>query len=141
MSLCALVYVSLAEKEMSDQDLQILLKFARIKNERLGITGLLLYRDGFFMQALEGEEEAVDGLFARIRQDTRHRDVLLLYKETIRDRAFPDWTMGFNKMDSEGLAKLEGFSDFLARPAPGFFLGQPAKAKALLANFRDHLFF
>ncbi len=141
MSLCALVYVSLATKEMSDQDLQILLKFARVKNERLGITGLLLYRDGFFMQALEGEEETVDALFARIRQDTRHREVLLVYKETIKARSFPDWSMGFNKMGTQDLEKLEGFNEFLTQPAPDFFTGQPAKAKALLHNFRNHLFF
>lgn len=141
MALCTLVYVSLANKDMSDQDLQTLLKFARVKNERLGITGMLLYRDGFFMQALEGDEDAVDSLFARIRQDSRHRDVLLIYKETSKSRAFPDWTMGFNKMDTASLEKLEGFNDFLTQPAPDFFIGQPAKAKALLNNFRHHLFF
>ena len=141
MSLCALVYVSLAVKPMQDDDLKVLLKYARIKNERLAVTGMLLYRDGFFMQALEGEEETVEALFDRIRQDSRHRDVLLVYKEPIQARSFPDWSMGFNKMDAEGLGQLEGFTDFLERPEPGFFLGQSAKAKAVLANFRTHLFF
>jgi hypothetical protein len=141
MSLCALVYVSLAVKPMQDDDLKLLLKYARIKNERLAVTGMLLYRDGFFMQALEGEEETVDALFDRIRQDSRHRDVLLVYKEPIQARSFPDWSMGFNKMDAEALGKLEGFTDFLERPDPGFFLGQSAKAKAVLGNFRTHLFF
>lgn len=141
MSLCSLAYVSLAVKEMPDDDLKLLLKYARQKNERLGITGMLLYRDGFFMQALEGDEESVDGLFERIRRDTRHRDVLLVYKEPVKARSFPDWTMGFNKMDDQTLGKLEGFSDFLKSPAPEFFDGEPAKVKALLDNFRNHIFF
>jgi hypothetical protein len=141
MSLCSLAYVSLAVKSMPDDDLKTLLKYARQKNERLGVTGMLLYRDGFFMQALEGEEDTVDTLFERIRRDTRHRDVLQLYREPIRARSFADWTMGFNKVDDETLAGLEGFTDFLARPAPDFFHGRPAKAKALLDNFRHHIFF
>lgn len=141
MSLCSLVYVSLAVKDMPDDDLKLLLKFARQKNERLGVTGMLLYRDGFFMQALEGEEEAVNTLFERIRRDTRHRDVLLVFKEPVKARAFPDWTMGFNKLDTATLEKLEGFSDFLGNPTPEFFDGEPAKAKALLDNFRNHIFF
>ena len=52
MSLNCLVYVSLANQEMSESHLEDLLKKARIKNETLNITGMLLYRDGFFMQAL-----------------------------------------------------------------------------------------
>lgn len=141
MSLCSLAYVSLAVKSMPDDDLKTLLKYARQKNERLGITGMLLYRDGFFMQALEGEEGTVDTLFERIRRDTRHRDVLRVYKEPIKVRAFPNWTMGFNKVEDEALKGLEGYTDFLARPAPEFFDGEPAKAKALLDNFRHHIFF
>lgn len=141
MSLCSLIYVSQAAKPMSDEDLKILLKFARQKNERLGITGMLLYRDGFFMQALEGQHETVDALFERIRQDTRHRDVLCIYRDPIIARSFPDWTMGFNKVDDETLGNMEGFTDFLNHPTPEFFHGEPAKAKALLDNFRNHIFF
>jgi hypothetical protein len=40
---------------MSDKHLEAMLKKARNKNEKSAITGMLLYRDGFFIQALEGE--------------------------------------------------------------------------------------
>ncbi|MFO1417978.1 MAG: BLUF domain-containing protein [Methylotetracoccus sp.] len=141
MSLCSLIYVSQAAKPMSDDDLKILLQFARQKNERLGITGMLLYRDGFFMQALEGQHETVDALFERIRQDPRHRDVLRIYRDPVKARSFPDWTMGFNKVDDETLVNMEGFTEFMDHPNPGFFHGEPARAKALLDNFRNHIFF
>jgi len=141
MSLSCLVYVSLANKDMTDDDLKILLKYARIKNEKLGITGMLLYRDGFFIQALEGEQKNVGALFARIAVDSRHRDVMKLYQKPITQRAFPDWTMGFSRMDDGTLEKLDGFSDFLKKPSTGFFTQSPSYAQALLDNFKADLLF
>lgn len=141
MSLNCLVYVSLANKAMEDNELKVLLKFARVKNEKLGITGMLLYRDGFFIQALEGEQATVEALFARIAVDTRHRDVMKLYQKPIAQRAFPDWTMGFSRMDDGTLQTLEGFSDFLKNPSTQFFTQSPSYAQALLENFKADLLF
>ena len=141
MPLHCLVYVSLANKEMSDQDLKGLLKAARNKNEKLNVTGLLLYRDGFFIQALEGEEGTIDALFDRISKDSRHRDVTTVYKKPIKQRAFPDWTMGFSRMDDAVLEKIDGYSDFLQNPTPGFFKATPSYAQALLENFKADIFF
>ena len=106
---------------MSDNHLRDLLKKAREKNETLGITGMLLFRDGFFMQALEGELEDIEALFEIIAKDTRHRDVLLIYKKPIKQRGFPDWTMGFNKIDDKSVETIEGYTDFLKNPTPEFF--------------------
>ena len=141
MPLHCIVYVSLANKEMSDQDLKGLLKAARNKNEKLNVTGLLLYREGFFIQALEGEEDTIDALFDRISKDSRHRDVTTVYKKPIKQRAFPDWTMGFSRMDDAALEKIDGYSDFLQNPTPGFFKATPSYAQALLENFKADIFF
>ncbi|MDD1617775.1 MAG: hypothetical protein CG439_2841 [Methylococcaceae bacterium NSP1-2] len=73
MSLHCLVYVSIATRKMSDNDLQTLLEKARKKNEGSAITGMLLYRDGFFAQVLEGELKDIEDLFAIISRDERHR--------------------------------------------------------------------
>ena len=81
MSLNCLVYVSLANQEMSDNHLQTMLQKAREKNERLSITGMLLYRDGFFMQALEGELADIESLYDTISKDPRHSDLILIYKK------------------------------------------------------------
>lgn len=141
MSLHCLVYVSLATKDMQDKELRGMLKAARAKNERLGVTGMLLYRDGFFIQALEGEEETIDTLFARIATDSRHRDVTLVYKKPISQRGFPDWTMGFSRMTEGELEKMEGYSDFLQNPTPQFFTARPSYAQSLLENFKADLLF
>lgn len=136
MSLCSLVYVSLAVRKMTDTDLSELLATSRKNNAKQEITGLLLYRDGFFIQALEGEESVIDALFKKIRKDQRHSDVLLLFKEPIDERSFAEWSMGFKLFDSSLRGSLEDFSDFLTHPAPDFFARNPGKAKSLLYNFR-----
>ena len=72
MPLYCLVYTSIANKKMSDDDLEDLLKKIRKKNETRHVTGMLLYLDPFFMQVLEGEEAMVNDLFNLIKQDSRH---------------------------------------------------------------------
>lgn len=47
-------------------------------NRRDEITGVLAFSDGMFIQAIEGPDNAVDRLMARLRDDTRHRDLKVL---------------------------------------------------------------
>lgn len=141
MSLNSLVYVSSATKALTDRDLQGLLKSARAKNAALDVTGMLLYRDGFFMQALEGEENVLDTLFESIQQDKRHEDVLMVYKKPLKERKFAAWAMGFNKIDDKSLQCVDGFCDFMQRPKPAFFMERASEAEALLDNFKSGIFF
>lgn len=139
MAQVSLVYVSLATHDMTDEELQSLLKVAREVNARLDITGMLLYRDGYFIQALEGDEEAVDKLFDKISRDPRHKSVLVVTKAPIQKRAFEQWSMGFNKVDTQGVS---GFTDFLDNPFEhSYFEQHPTRAVALLEQFRDRTFF
>ncbi len=140
MSLICLVYVSLANQSMSDEHLKDMLKKARANNEKHDITGMLLFRDGFFMQALEGEEDLVVTLFNKIAQDSRHRDVMLVYKKPIKERSFSQWTMGFNKIDNETLDCMDGFCDFMQKPTPEFFMERASEAEALLNEFKHQIF-
>jgi hypothetical protein len=94
-----LVYSSVAAKPFSRAELLDLLQHAREKNARLGITGILLYKKGSFMQALEGEESAVRALYAAIRTDPRHRQVVTLADLPIAQPRFSDWSMGFENLD------------------------------------------
>lgn len=63
------------------------------KNARLGITGALLFDNGWFAQTLEGECETVRGLFADIARDSRHAEVTLAWEMGREARAFPEWSM------------------------------------------------
>lgn len=139
MAVVSLVYVSLATREMTDEELQSLLKMARETNATLDVSGMLLYRDGYFIQALEGEEKAVDKLFDKIRHDPRHKSVLVVTKTSIQERAFEQWSMGFNKVDTH---EVSGFTDFLDKPFEhSYFEQHPTRAVALLEQFRDRTFF
>lgn len=136
MSLYCLVYVSIANQEMSDRHLQMLLKKAMGKNEKSAITGMLLYRDGFFIQALEGEQEAIENLFATIEKDDRHRDVILVYSSPIKQRDFPDWTMGFNRIDDNDTSIIKGYTDFLKQPTSALFSHYATEVDILLSRFK-----
>jgi hypothetical protein len=136
MSLYCLVYESFANQEMSDNDLKELLAIARLKNAELNITGMLLFKNGFFMQALEGEEEVIKESLSKIIKDPRHRDILVIYNKQIEERRFPDWQMGFNKIDDSSANLIEGFSSFLHKPTPRFFKHQATQVELLLDQFK-----
>ena len=112
----ALVYVSTATIRWSDTDLDQLLQRSRRDNLIADITGLLLFKDGNFMQILEGPRDAVLKLLAKIRSDTRHQGLMVLFEEETPHREFKDWSMGFKKVGPETGLTVPGFSDFLDLP-------------------------
>lgn len=133
-----LVYVSSATHMMSKQELLDLLEVARRNNTRLGITGMLLYRDGNFIQLLEGEPEAVQRIYATIAVDPRHFGTMVLLDETADERLFGEWTMGFRDLSDPALQDLPGFSAFMNRPlTAAAFQDSPSDALLLLELFRQ----
>jgi hypothetical protein len=107
-----LIYTSKARQAFSDRDLKKLLMRARSNNGKIGVTGMLIYHDGAFLQALEGDELSVRDVFKRIEQDTRHARVAVLRNQTSfgERRIFGDWSMGF--ANASGNAQvLKGFVD------------------------------
>ena len=67
---------------------------SRTHNPASGITGILCYGGGIFLQALEGGRMPISELYGHIQKDTRHKDVVLLSYEEITERRFGGWTMG-----------------------------------------------
>jgi hypothetical protein len=133
------VYISAATRPFTTADLQTLLARARVKNARLGITGLLVHTQGSFLQFLEGEQDAVERLLAEISADKRHVRVTLLLRGEIQERAFADWTMGFVQADSATVRRLPGFSDFLRTGLTGILPNGPEAALVIqiATRFRD----
>jgi len=131
-----LVYVSSAARLFTASELAALLQVSRRNNAALGITGLLLYIGGNFMQALEGEAEAVDALYRTITEDPRHRSVMSLVRAPLQRRLFPDWAMGFKEADAlspELHAEISSFLDTVRENKPPPKGGHPAQR--LLQNF------
>jgi hypothetical protein len=116
-----LVYVSSATTPFSNAELLELLTKSRIKNSALGITGMLLYKDGNFMQLLEGEDNTVRQLFETISRDPRHHNSIVLIDEPAETAYFGDWSMGFRDLSDKSLENLPGFSQILNRPKAAEF--------------------
>jgi hypothetical protein len=132
-----LVYVSVAQENVSREDLLEILAKSREANAKAGITGMLLYKDGKFMQALEGEETAVRELYARISRDPRHLGVLTLVEGEREDRCFGDWSMGFQDLSSPEARATPGYSEFLNMPLTAEeFSRNPAQCERLLWAFK-----
>ena len=139
-SLFQIVYTSTAAESFSRAELKELLKGSVQRNTRAGITGLLLYLDGAFMQALEGEEPAVVALFAKISRDSRHHHVIPLMHETIERRNFPNLAMSFRDLDAADLRHLPGYSEFLNTPLNGELLKPDIpKCQRLLLFFKENI--
>ena len=91
--LVRLLYCSRAV-DSSPEAVESILNQSRQHNPVSGITGILCYGGGVFLQALEGGRIPVSELFGTIQSDARHKDVALLHYEEISERRFGGWTMG-----------------------------------------------
>ena len=92
--LVRLMYASRAADSVNSDDLAAILKKSKANNPPIGVTGVLCFSDGIFLQVLEGGRSPVSGLYNRIACDPRHSDVVLLSYEEIGERSFAGWSMG-----------------------------------------------
>ncbi|EHQ26203.1 BLUF domain-containing protein [Mucilaginibacter paludis] len=103
------VYISTAARLMTDEDLIEILIKSRNNNFRLGITGVLLYHEGTFIQAIEGDKVVIDKLLNSICKDKRHFGLTIITEGIMETHAFPDWSMGFLSVDAETLSIIRGY--------------------------------
>ena len=108
-----IVYISSAKLGLTYGEILNIVEDSRINNEKNGLTGLLLFNSGNFMQLVEGAESAVDALYRKIEKDRRHREVKLLLKEPITHRNFSNWTMGFKDIEKLQEMNPEILNSFL----------------------------
>ncbi|CAN3700333.1 hypothetical protein MMX123_00317 [Microbacterium sp. MM2322] len=109
--LVSVSYVSTETDPFDDERLAALLAQSRRSNHEHDLTGMLLHRRGRFFQVLEGPQDAVDALIAKIREDARHHDIRILLREDLDDRRFDEWTMGYEPIGVPSTPPPEGFRD------------------------------
>jgi hypothetical protein len=102
----AIAYVSSAIAPLAVPELESLHQQAMAWNQRQGITGVLLYSDGNFMQYIEGPAPEIDRLYERIRADARHRALIELLNEATAQRSFAQWHMGLAQVTSSDVLAL-----------------------------------
>ncbi len=92
--LVRLMYASRAVPAVDQEELAAILRKSKANNPALGVTGVLCYSGGIFLQVLEGGRSAVNKLYNRIAADPRHTQVELLAFEEVGERRFAGWAMG-----------------------------------------------
>lgn len=135
-SLIHLIYASVATQDFGTAQLTELLKQAREANERLDLTGMLLFSAGNFFQILEGEPSTVDRLYRKLLLDKRHAELTVIIREPIARRSFGSWSMGFSSVSPEDLTNIAGLNDFF-HSGSCFIQLDAGRAKKLLAAFAE----
>ncbi len=97
--------------DTSPQAIETILAQSREHNPGNGITGVLCYGDGIFLQAIEGGRSAVNALYGQIVRDPRHRQVELLHYQEITERRFACWTMGQTNLSKINHSTLLKYSE------------------------------
>lgn len=105
------LYSSSAVTPFDDIVLHDILETSRDANLSHDVTGTLLYHDGSIIQYFEGDPSAVEQLYANIRADHRHTGIFTLLKGHIQERAFPDWSMGYQPQNPENHEIVAAFFD------------------------------
>lgn len=95
--LLSAVYISSARFDGEEEILEVL-RVSRKNNQLANITGLLAYKEGSFLQILEGPQGALTETLERISKDKRHSGMITLAKRELKERMFPDWSMAYQAM-------------------------------------------
>ena len=104
-----LVYRSKSTSDIGSLALFNLLTDARKKNERLDITGHLIFDGEFFTQWIEGPPESIESLWQSLLKDDRHYQIMTISRKPIQDRRFKEWSMAFSSYPSFNSHNMPGF--------------------------------
>ena len=134
-------YISAATEPFSTPELLGLLQTCRESNAGNGITGMLLYGNATFLQVLEGEDQVIDDLIAKIRKDPRHTNMQILHRLSIERRQYSDWSMGFKRISDKELQQVAGLRDFSEKDFnPEHLIAHDSIVHSLMNHFRKERF-
>jgi hypothetical protein len=132
--LYSLVYVSTAARMLSMEDISRLLEKAQQRNLDEGVTGVLLYSDGNFMQCIEGPAQGLARVYECIKFDSLHFGMIDLVREPIEVRDFPEWSMAFRVAGAMGASSPTQQDELLSQRLS--LSGVPISlSRGLLAKF------
>ena len=130
-----IVYISSAVTPWSTEQLLELLQQCLKNNAARGVTGMLLFGEDTFLQALEGDDTVIDDLVDKIARDPRHAKVQLLHRRPVERRQYADWSMGFKRISDRELIGIKGLKDFGAKDFNFDFL---ARNEGVVDTLMDH---
>ncbi len=100
MHLIGYVSNSLIPKENFKRDVENIARSSSENNMAQNITGILFFKNGEFLQIIEGREKDLRAVMKRIENDTRHENVTYVIDEPIKEAGFQTWSMHFLDLDS-----------------------------------------
>ncbi len=113
-----IIYIS---KTLSDKEgLPVPVGLAKIysdsrkTNSALGITSILTHKNGYYLQALEGDSDSVDEVFKRIQRSRLHKDIVVILNSEISQRYFQNLSMRLVediKKDTRYLSLINDYND------------------------------
>jgi len=85
-----IAYVSdyVAQKANADQDILEIVEVSKRNNEEVAIKGVLFFQNNQFLQVIEGVEEDLRTLMARVEQDERHENLEYLVDTPVNSLSF-----------------------------------------------------
>lgn len=129
MSLVHLIYYSQSAQPTSENAaMDAIIAQSRMNNLRDNISGALVFKDGVFMQYLEGEREIVNNTYNRIVSDTRHTGATLLRYETCDTRLFAEWFMAHIPSYAQQTMQAYAKASSTKRFSPAHFTSDEALA-------------
>ena len=102
MNLYQLIYKSYATRALTAEEFADIMVEAKVNNKEIDVTGCLLFKDGVFLQVLEGDKKDLVKLYKKIQRDSRHAQAEQLYFESTNERTFQNWSMKMINLSFEG---------------------------------------
>ena len=113
-----LTYSSISSEGLKLEDLNNILEEAKSKNTKMDISGCLIHHNEYFVQIIEGNKRDVLEIFEKIKDDSMHHSIKLLWENIIDKRYFVEWNMAYyrpkdNDAQSfvENILMLSDYSD------------------------------
>ncbi len=97
MSLRTLMYISSSQlsESIAEREVQSIVAASLANNSTAGLTGALVFSGRYFVQILEGSNEAINALMGALRGDARHKELVVISDHPIEVRKFAKWRMAY----------------------------------------------
>jgi len=113
-----IVYISTGVGDLREQDVAEILRVSQVNNRRDGITGLLYFDGKRFLQAIEGDDARLESRLKRIRNDSRHRAIVILSDRQVVSREFGTWSMARRRSGEDEAAFIAQVSELVRAASP-----------------------
>lgn len=113
-----LVVNSRASSNLDIQEIEDISNKSYKFNTENNITGCLLYHNHQFLHILEGEEDVIEQLLARVNLDKRHCDMIILMRGNKKERSFNKWNLAYGSINENDLfvKNFIAFSNIAQKP-------------------------